>query len=830
MAANRLVLLDMGREKFGDSIFCQFGSKTILIDGGHPGDDAPSDSHASIPDQIRALAGQWPLKVDLLVITHCHRDHIGCLPALVDQGLTATWVLAADPDLGWGKIGNIPDAVDALHPWDAADPVSPIDAAVTALFDDRPFAKMSRAERDAAIADLIGLEDKYRGMLTTLKTKGAKVVRYGVNSHTQLVKAFATCGMKILGPTKAHVKACAEYLAEVGRDAVETLANMDASDPRVLLDGLLSHPRFALDGGQAGAALNNQSIILRFVVNNRRLLLPGDMQFAKPAIKTVIPLIPALRKIIKTDGPYDFVKTAHHTSDNGLNTDLLGEWGSKTIFAHSGGLNDPTHPDPEALADLKALHRAKSFARTDRNGQITLDLDAATLKLKPDHGTLNNFQRNPDALPISETISETAVSTGGKPPTIQIERSSENDVTVVAHIPRQRTRVILTIEVEPLEGNAGGTDARISDSVSVNIGGGRKLKRLLFATSERALTANLGAATVRAVIGAVPAAGGKIITDLDPQQGVQACAAKVHAALKAEHFDGLVLLGGYDVVPSVRLDVLTRELRAAVEDAVPDPDEFIVWADGVYSDTNHDTYGELPVSRVPDARSREVFINALQAGPGSDSGKLCVYNAKRPFAKTVFGGIAGKGSALSSVPATQNEARGRQSEMLGNLYLMLHGDSADGTTFWGEDTRTRRLVEAFDTSCVPARGSGVVFSGACWGALTVTRRAAAQDPSRLPQPKTVENSIALAALRAGYRAFIGCTGAHYSPMTARPDMAGGPMHVHFWRSLATDKFPALALFNAKRAFEANFPRSDDAGDDAINQKILRQFTCLGLGW
>jgi len=236
------------------------------------------------------------------------------------------------------------------------------------------------------------------------------------------------------------------------------------------------------------------------------------------------------------------------------------------------------------------------------------------------------------------------------------------------------------------------------------------------------------------------------------------------------------------------------------------------------------------VSRVPDARSREVFLNALQAGAGLEPGKLCVYNVKRPFATTVFGGIRGNGSALSSVPATQNEARGKQSEMLGNLYLMLHGDSADGATFWGEDSRTRRLIEAFDTSCIPARGSGVVFSGACWGGLIVTRRAAGQDPARLPQPKTVENSVALSALRAGYRGFVGCTGAHYSPMKAQPDMAGGPMHVHFWRSLAIDKSPALALFNAKRAFEANFPPSDDAGDDAINQKILRQFTCLGLGW
>jgi beta-lactamase superfamily II metal-dependent hydrolase len=828
MATHRLALLDMGREKFGDSILCQFGNQTLLIDGGHPGDDSPNDGHASIPDQIRALTGHWPLNVDLLVITHCHRDHIGCLPALVDDGLTATWVLAADPDLGWGKIGNLPDAVDAPHPWDSADSSNPIHAVITALFDDRPLAKMSRAERDAAVVDLIDLEDNYRAMLTTLKTKGAKLVRYGVNSHTRLVNAFAGCGMKILGPTKAHLKACANYLAQVGRDAVDALANTDAVDPRAVLDGLLSDPRFALDAGQAGAALNNQSIVIRFLVNNRRLLLPGDMQFSKPAIPTVTPFMPALRQLIKADGPYDFVKTAHHTSDNGLDPDVLGEWGHKALIAHSGGLNDPTHPDPEALADLKALHRPKSFARTDRNGQITLDLDATTLKLKPDHGGLNNFQRNPDALPTAFLTSR-AVSS--ETSAVQIERSDELDgVTVTARIPRQRTRVTLTIEVEPLQGHAASTVVTSSDSVSVNIGGGRKLPRLLFATSERALAANLDAATVRGVIRAVPQTGGKIITDLEPEQGVQACAAKVHAALKTGNFDGLVLLGGYDVVPSVRLDVLTPQLRAAVEDAVPDPDEFIVWADGIYSDTNNDTYGEAPVSRVPDARSREVFLNALQAGVGNEPGKLCVYNVKRPFAKTVFGGIAGKGSALSSTPATQDESRARQSEMLGHLYLMLHGDSADGATFWGEDTRTRRLVEAFDTSCLPARGSGVAFSGACWGALTVTRRAAAQDPGRLPQPKTVENSIALAALRAGYRAFIGCTGAHYSPMKAQPDIAGGPMHVHFWRSLATDKSPALALFNAKRAFEANFPPSDDSGDDAINQKILRQFTCLGLGW
>ncbi len=832
MSTNRLTVLDMGSVKFGDSILCQFGSKTILIDGGHPGDDSPNDGHASIPDQIKTLTGKWPMNVDLLVVTHCHQDHIGCLPALVDQGLTATWALVADPDMGWGKIGNLPDAVDAPHAWDAVNPNSPIQTAVTAFFDDRPLDRMSPVERAAALSDAAGLEDKYRGMITKLKgnTPKTKVVRYGVDSHTQLVNAFASCGMKILGPTKAHLKACAQYLADKGRDAMELLHSMSEDalmDSSRLLDQLLADPLFAIDGGSAGAALNNQSIVLRFLVNGHRLLLPGDIQMAKPQIQSVNASTASLLQAIKADGPYDFVKTAHHTSDNGLNATILGDWGNKTLLAHSGGLNDSTHPDSDALKDIKLLNRPKSFARTDRNGQITLDLNAVSLKLKPHHGSLNVFTVNTDS-PIESSI-VTPAQAESETEVEFTESSDKESVTVIARIPRKHTRVTLTVEVEPLDANRKSEDADADAAPNVSIGSGRPLPRLLFVTSQRALTENLGARLVRAVLEAVPKAGGQIITDLDPREGVQACAAKVHAALKAGNFAGVVLLGGYDVVPSARLDVLTSELRQAVA-AVPDPDDFIVWSDAVYSDTNNDTFAEWPISRVPDAKSRDVFLGALQAGTGSEPGKLCVHNVKRPFAKTVFGGIAGQGRALSSEPATSNDSRAQQSEMQGNVYLMLHGDDADGSAFWGEDVRTRQMVEAFNTDCIPSRANGVAFSGACWGALTVTRRAAAQDPSRLPQSKGVENSIALSALKAGYRAFIGCTGAHYSPMKTKPDSAGGPLHVHFWRCLASDGSPALALFNAKRAYAANLPPSDDAGDDAVNQKILRQFTCLGLGW
>src|SRR5215216_862130 len=69
-------LLDPGTEKYGDCILCRFGDTTILIDGSHPGDYNGSDGHASIPSQLQAILGAPPFAIDLLIVTHCHLDHI----------------------------------------------------------------------------------------------------------------------------------------------------------------------------------------------------------------------------------------------------------------------------------------------------------------------------------------------------------------------------------------------------------------------------------------------------------------------------------------------------------------------------------------------------------------------------------------------------------------------------------------------------------------------------------------------------------------------------------------------------------------------------------
>ena len=830
-----ITLLDMGREKYGDSALCQFGAKTILIDGGHLGDDSPSDGHASIPDQLKSITGRWPLQVDLLVVTHCHADHIGCLPKLVASGgLTAKWALVADPKLGWGKIGGL-DGVDAPTAWDAVNPGDASHGVVTALMDDRPLDGLTHPELAAILADGVTLWDRYTQMLQKLEQGGTRVVRFGVDGTTQLTSAFADCGMRILGPTKAHLLLCARQLAKAGRDALDhfnSLSQQDAAaDPPTLLRKLLANPQFAADMAGNGAALNSQSIVLRFEVNGHRLLLAGDMQFADPQVPGLEAPMKKLRSKVKSNGPYRFAKTCHHTSYNGLDETLLAEWGPATLLAHSGGLNDAGHPDAGALKDLRQLNRPKAFARTDRNGQIALDLGVARPDFKITRGRLDDFTVNPKPPPSYDT--EAAESSASHEPVVV--KTSGDFVEVVTRIPRQATKVTVTVEVEPKEQAPASnpeTDPRtpLPAAPNLRLGGGRTLPRLLFVTSETALTRNLDANLVTAAKQAIRAAGSEIISDLPPAANVAQAAQQVRAALRGGTYQGVVILGGYDVVPAARLDALTPELRQAVEDVLPDPDDFIVWSDSVYADLDGDTFAELPISRIPDARSRDLFIAALQAGDSPAPDKLCVHNVKRPFAKAVFKNIKGRGRALSSEPAATGESRAEQPRMQGNLYLMLHGSDADGSAFWGEDNESGMMIEAFDVTCLPPRANGIIFTGACWGALVVTRKAGVQDPTRLPQSKPVEQSIALAGLRAGYRAFIGCTGSHYSPLGARPDSAGGPMHKFFWEEIAAGQAPAPALFAAKRAYAAAMPGHNDPVAQAIAQKIVRQFTCLGLGW
>ena len=91
--------------------------------------------------------------------------------------------------------------------------------------------------------------------------------------------------------------------------------------------------------------------------------------------------------------------------------------------------------------------------------------------------------------------------------------------------------------------------------------------------------------------------------------------------------------------------------------------------------------------------------------------------------------------------------------------------------------------------------------------------------------------MALTYLQQGARAFVGCTGVHYSPVNQRFYHYGEPMHHLFFEELQAGKPPAVALHDAKQRYVVGIPYGPrDVRSQAIEYKIWRQFTCLGIGW
>jgi hypothetical protein len=160
---------------------------------------------------------------------------------------------------------------------------------------------------------------------------------------------------------------------------------------------------------------------------------------------------------------------------------------------------------------------------------------------------------------------------------------------------------------------------------------------------------------------------------------------------------------------------------------------------------------------------------------------------------------------------------------------MLHGSDADATRFWGENDYG--IVEAVNISNLPRRFAGVVFTGCCWGALTVQTTAANYVPGQPVGVRTPGMSLALSYLHAGAKAFVGCTGTHYSPTVAPYQYFGGPMHEAFWKRYTQGAGPAEALFRAKIDYAQGLPHGQTSPTgQAIEYKIWKQYTCLGLGW
>ncbi|HSE17756.1 MAG TPA: transglycosylase SLT domain-containing protein [Pyrinomonadaceae bacterium] len=449
-ASFKIHLLDLGRgssHQYGDCVLCQFGSVSVLIDGGHS-----NDAEIILPQLQRVLNQSPSVHVSLIITTHPHDDHIGCLPRLVADGqLTTDWALLTDPQYRWGNPGDT-DTRFALRPGRMRS------VAEAVLEHDR--SDMPDDELTPFIDNLGNLETRYRMMIDRLRSNPETTVVLHGEDETALLAAFTDIGLKIIGPTRAHLEECARLVRETTDDSFEELDQLFAVDSPVdvatIYRSMVAAPTDAVPRNRG--AMNLQSIVTSFKFKEQRILFGGDMQFSDPQVDSqlLIDGVRRMRQDISADAPYAFVKLSHHGSDNGFSEEILAELGDTRLYGICLGDARGHHPHPDILDLLDENRERIDWVRTDRNGLVTITIRADGAQPPElthghiDDATPNTFD-DTDFF-VSETVSRTANRDGAGIQTFAETSGSAGSAAsaeIYARVPSNAARVSFSVDLTP---------------------------------------------------------------------------------------------------------------------------------------------------------------------------------------------------------------------------------------------------------------------------------------------------------------------------------------------------------------------------------------------
>jgi beta-lactamase superfamily II metal-dependent hydrolase len=860
MASARIHLLDIGTKPYGDCLVLRFDTGgdpiSVIVDGGHSVDkDKLVEQFAAIFESDR------PFEFDLMIISHGHLDHIGALPWLIERGdIVVKHALIPDPKMTFGPEADT----------DAAVPDAVMQA-VAVLREEPVHGLLDSDALEEFAVDAMGTAERYDKMIDKLKHDGTKVVLFGnpnsAAAQASLLAKFASIGFQILGPSQEALDRSSELLFEAENDAIsQGIALLD--------DGLDSAEAFngLLDAeSRAGNLVNAQSTVCLFELSTpqgpRRILLGGDYQFEDLDRNDDILEAERARLLeqIAAHAPYAFAKLSHHGSHNAAGDEFFSAIGdTKVVGICSGRTDDPDHPDAATIDILEARSDTTSWVRTDRSGHVKVSVTPTKTLVSPVSAKNITEPNTSDSVPavvelLPGDVKPVVPQRSQVPPIGVSAQASWMDDSVRFEIPARASSMTIHFDLVPsapgstsavetpdrgkftppqaVASRRPSSHATSAGAPVFQIGAGRELGQLLFLTDTARLSDNIGPNVVETIVKAVKDGGYDMCDVAKDGSAAPRSATEIREALGdhlADHFDRypasqVVIVGGYDVIPAHQIDTIAPETPAdtKVELRERDLDGFVVWSDDRYVDFDNEGLPDLPISRVPDGHDALFTLNVLQAAQAEVPIRQGIRNKFRPFVEPIFNSLPGTAPLLVSGPMDTSELTSNQLGA-GFAYYMLHGRSDDGRVFYGE-TSPRVLVEALKLDLLPTEGIDIAVLGCCWGALTASTKAQDWVPGNRITGRLPDQSIALALLRAGARAVIGCTGAHYSPPESNPDAASGRFHRTLWQGLKSGKDPAQALFATKYDYADSVVTLTDPKALAIANKTLNQFTCLGLG-